>query len=194
MSDVPASLLRQLLAAERSRPLGDAQLVSGWTLQPFSQALRTGADNLLAKAAVALEEGDEERAWRYATRAAALQYDEHEEVHPAVWSASMALFEAVVDGLEESDDGDSSWLTAALAVLEQAEGAGAVWLRHVLGTVARDFVLEPTEAKLVRRAVGQTGGDEPDFGLTRHSSSAAVGDVVLSILRVTLAYHVARYH
>jgi len=193
MSDLPASHVQQWLEAERSRPLGDAQLASGRTLQPFSWALRTSADNLLGKAMVAMEEGDDERATRYAGRAAALEYDEHEDVHPAVWSAFMALFDQVVDGVENAHEGDATWLATALVVLEQAEGAGAVALRQALGSVAQDYTLEPRETKLVRRAVGQIGA-EADFGLTRDSSSDAVREVVIGVLRVNLAYHMAMYH
>lgn len=193
MSDAPASLARQLIAAERSRPLGAVQLVSGRTLQPFSRALHDAADNLLVKASAALEEGDEERATRYVSRAAALQYDEHEDARPAVWSAFMALYEEVVDSVEVAGEGEITWLTTALVVLEQAEGAGAAGLRHVLGTISQEFKLEPKETKLVRRAVGPSD-EAPDYGLNRDSSAGAVRDVVMGLLRVNLAYHMALYH
>lgn len=191
--DLPASLFRQWLGAERSRPLGDAQLSSGRTLQPFSRALHLRADNLLAKASAALVDGNEERCTSYASRAAALPYDEHQETHPAVWSAFMTLFDEVVEAAEAADDKDLTWLTTALAVLRRSLGAGAVGLGHALDTVSRDYTLLPRETKLIRQAVAHTG-PEPDFGLTRESPAETVRDVVLSLLRTNAEYHAALYH
>ena len=193
MPETPQTLLRRWFEAERARPLGDASLASGRTLQPFSRALQEGAGNLLDKAAAARHQGDLERSTAYVCRAAALPYDEHEDIHPAVFSAHIALFSEVTGALEESEAGDRAWLTTALEVLDQADGVGAVALRNVLAVVAQDFTLESPEVRLIRRTVGKPG-PEPDFGLTRASSAEDVRLVVLSLLRVTHAYHEALHH
>ena len=195
MSDASAPLLHQLLQAERSRPLGASELTSGLVLQPFSRALEEAADNLLLKARVALEEGDEERTAKFVGRAAALQYDVHEDGHPAVTVASMALFDEVVDAMEDADEGDATWLTTALAVLDHVDGIAEMGLRHVLDVLSRDFALSLSrrETKLIRREVGRPG-PELDLGITRDSTVEEIRDVVLPLLRVTLEYHLALHH
>ena len=195
MSDVSAPLLHQWLQAERSRPLGASELTSGLVLQPFSRALHEAAENLLLKARVALEEGDEERTAKFVVRAAALQYDEHEGAQPAVTIASMALFNEVVDAMEDADEGDATWLTTAFAVLDHVEGVAEMGLRHVLDVLSRDFTLSLSrrETKLIRREIGRPG-PELDLGLTRDSSVEEIRDVVLSLLRVNLEYHMALHH
>ena len=170
-------------------------MTSGLVLQPFSRALHEAADNLLLKARVALQDGDEERTARLVSRAAALQYGEHEDAHPAVWSASMALFDEVVDAVEDADEGDITWLSTALAVLEHVDGFAEMGLRHVLDVLVRDFTLTQRETKLIRRAVGLPEPEpELDFGLTRDSSDEEIRDVALSLLRVNLDYHLALHH
>ena len=190
-----APLLHQWLQAERSRPLGASQLTSGLVLQPFSRALEKAAENLLLRARVALEEGDEERTAKFVGRAAALQYDEHEDAQPAVTIASMALFNEVVDAMEDADEGDATWLTTALVVLDHVEGVAEMGLRHVLDVLSRDFTssLSRRETKLIRREIGRPG-PELDLGLTRDSSVEEIRDVVLSLLRVNLEYHMALHH
>ena len=183
-----------MLKAERSRPLVASELTSGLVMQPFSQALHEAADNLLLKARVALEEGDEEQTAKCVGCAAALQYDEH-DAHPAVTVASMALFDEVVDAMEDADEGDAIWLTTALAVLDHVEGIAEMGLRHVLDVLSRDFALSLSrrETKLIRREVGRPG-PELDLGITRDSSVEEIRDVVLSLLRVSVEYHLALHH
>ena len=87
------------LRERADRPLGDVQLVSGRALQPFSQPLHVGADNLMIKALRAVEQGDRERAQGYIARAARIPFDEFEEQHPGLLSAHMTLFAAVSDAM-----------------------------------------------------------------------------------------------
>ncbi len=74
-----------------------AQTTSNRLDQSFSAASMEAADNLLGKALRRLEEGNQERAQAFIQRALSLPYDEHEELHPASWSAYMALFMPLSD-------------------------------------------------------------------------------------------------
>lgn len=134
-----------------------------------------------------MENGDEERWASYSSRAAALPYDDFQQVHPAEWAAYMGLFDELVDALEMAEDLDVSWLTTATGILRRADGTGALGLRHALASVARDYALSPREAKLVHQAAGHLDV-EPDFGLTRDDPVGVVRDIVMSIVRVHVDY------
>ncbi len=189
----PTSALRQWLAEQGNRPLGDAALASGRTLQPFSEGLSAAAGNLLRKAFDAVERNDDDRAARYVRRAAELPYDEHEQVHPAVMAAGMLLFREVTDAVDEADDGDVRWLTSAITVLDSAQGAGAQSLRHVLHTLDSDYVLPPRVAKPLRQAAGEgPAHQEPDPA--PDAGADVVAETSASILRVSVAYHLALHH
>lgn len=133
MSEEPvASLVSDFFRTRAEHPFGDVQYVSGRTRAPFSKALLTAADNLLAKADRALTNGDPDRARHFVDRAAALNYDEHERTTPAAFAASMMLFTAVTDALERSREGDSRWLDAAVETLPSIDGWGQSEMRHTL--------------------------------------------------------------
>ena len=53
--------------------------------------------------------------------------------------------------------------------------------------------LSRRETKLIRREVGRPG-PELDLGITRDSSVEEIRDVVLSLLRVSVEYHLALHH
>ena len=172
-------------AARADQPFGDAELVSGTTLAPFSRAGLTAADNLLAKADRALAAGDLQRARHFVDRAAALAYDEHEQTAPAAYAASMLLFTAVTDTLERSPEGDSSWLDAAVEALSSNDGWGQSEMRHTLLVVRQDYVIEPRES----RTIGDAAAAVPertelrDINMATNELAAAVTSV-LQILQI----------
>lgn len=149
-----------------------------------SRRLMASADNLLGKASRALEVGDAARARRFVDRAMALPFDDHEEVHPAWWSAHMALHTLVVDEVEESVADDHLWLTAAERLLAVEDGAGALSLRQVLGTVGESVALTPYE----RTRCAELSGGHTEDGWWDAPPAEVTADVVLDVLRVADAY------
>lgn len=143
-----------LLYLEKDRPLGDVTLVSNRARSTFSHGLQAAAENLLVKALRAIQAGDSRRAETYVARAVHLDFDDHEEVHPAWLQAHMLLFEAVTDALEECPDDDHSWLDAALAILPECGEYALPELQQVLATIDHDWRLEPRESRRVRAALG----------------------------------------
>lgn len=143
----------ELMATRAGTPFGDAELVSGRTLQPFSIASRNIADNLLAKALRALDVGDHDRARALVDRAARLPYDRHEETCPAAAQAQMALFNLVVDELESAPESDTRWLDAAVEVLGTADETGRCDLRDVLVVVDKEYTLSRRERATLRGAI-----------------------------------------
>lgn len=175
---------------ERSdQPFGDAELVSGQTLAPFSRAGLTAADNLLAKADRALANGDLERAGHFVDRAVALNFDEHEQTAPAAYAASMMLFNAVTDALERSPEGDSRWLEAAVQALSSAGSWGQSEMRHMLLVVRQDFVIEPRES----RTIGRTVAEVPERAELRDVTLAPrdLAAAVTSVLQILQSYRAA---
>lgn len=187
--DSLAQSLDAYLQERADQPFGDAELVSGQTLAPFSRAGLTAADNLLAKADRALADGDLERAGHFVDRAVALNYDEHERTAPAAFAASMMLFNAVTDSLESSGEGDSRWLVAALEALSSASGWGQSEMRHMLLVVRQDYVIEPGESRTIEDAVAEVPDrvELRDVTLT----SRELADAVTSVLQILQAYRAA---
>ena len=103
-----------------TRGLGDVDRVSDGVRQRFSIAGQLAADNLLTKALRAIEAGDQARASGYIQRAVGLPFDEHEQAYPAPVSAHMALFMVVTDTMDQCLESDTTWLDAALDVLDSA--------------------------------------------------------------------------
>ena len=151
------------LRERADRPFGDTELVAGQVLKPFSEAGMAAAENLLAKAERALAERDQERARQFVHRAAALRYDAHEETAPAAFVAGMMLFDAVVDTLEDSPEGDSRWLDAAVEALSSAEGWGRSELRHVLLVVLQEYDVGRGESRAISGAVADVP-ERPELG------------------------------
>lgn len=176
--------------AERAKaPFGDAELVSGRTLQPFSIAGQRAASNLLIKASRALDNSDPERARTYVDRAVRLPHDRHEEAHPAAIQAHMALFGLVTDALEASDEVDSRWLDAALVVLAAADEAGRCTMRDVLAAIDHDYHLSRAERAALRSAIGAV----PERPELRDLDLAPeeLGDCIASVLAVCRDYRMA---
>lgn len=181
--------MSEYLRQQADRPFGDAELASGRTLAPFSQALMSAADNLLAKSERALGNEDPERAGRFIERAVALQYDEHEQTAPAANAATMLLFEIVTDALERSVEGETRWLDAAVAVMSSTEGWGRSELRHVLVAVRQDYVIDSNETRTIVDAVQAV----PEKAELRDASltSQELAEAVLSVLQVVRRYRAA---
>lgn len=175
------------LRERANRPFGDTESVSGRALHQFSQAQQAAAENLLRKALRALVSGDDDRALKYVTRAVALPFDDHEQVRPAAWQAHMMLFDGVVDELEESAEGDQSWLDGALQVLHEVPAPGRVEMRHVLQDCADDYDLEPAELHRIRAALKAVPA-EPKLADQPDLSDEVLQERVMEVLRVYLAY------
>ena len=178
--DSVAQRMDAYLRDRADRPFGDAELVSGQTLAPFSRAGMTAADNLLTKADRALADGDLDRAAHFVDRAVALNYDQHEQGAPAAVAAGMMLFNAVTDALEGSREGDSRWLVAAVEVLSSASGWGQSELRHTLLVVHQDYDTEPGESRTIGDAVAKVPDrvELRDATLTPRELAEAVTSVV----------------
>ena len=177
------------LQQRADQAFGNAELVSGRTLDPFSRAGLTAAGNLLTKAERALADGNPERARHMVDRAAALSYDDHEQTAPAAFAASMMLFSAVADALERSSEGDSRWLGAAVEALSSTAGWGQSELRHVLVVIHQDYEVEPRESRIIENAVD----DLPERAELRDVvlPPEELADAVTSVLQALQAYRAA---
>lgn len=155
-----------------------------------SRRLQASAENLLGKAFIALGRGDQERTERLVTRALALPFDDHEQVHPAWWAAHTFLYSLLAHEVETSPDDEHAWLDAAAAVLSlQAvlspqQGAGGRALRGMLGTLTHTGELTVGEARrcgeLSRGVTEDEWWDAPVTDVT--------AEAVLDVLRVADAY------
>ncbi len=96
---------------------------SNLVLAEASQAQQLAAENLLEKAAVALHQGDRDKARAMVRRTQALGHDDHEDVDVCSWSVHMTLFTLVTDVLDDSDD-EWAWLDAATTVLPTVPETG----------------------------------------------------------------------
>ena len=156
-------------------------------LAEVSQGQQMAATNLLAKAAVALHQGDRDTARDMVLRAQALGHDEHEDVDVCSWSAHMTMFDLVTDVLDESDD-EWAWLDAAATVLRAGPDAavpeaGRQELVDVLVTVGKDYDLDHIASTRLRPLIRDS--------LQRPSiSDGRVLDVeeVLGVLAAIAAY------
>lgn len=173
-------------AADRSTAaaLDVLRRASNLALAEVSQGQQLAADNLLQRAAVALDSGDHEGARRLVQRAQALGHDDHENVDVCSWSVHMTLFTLVTDVLDDSDEG--VWLDAAAAVLPAVPGAGRAELVDVLRTIRLDYQLDLPASTRLRRL---TGNDVMPAPITE----GRVLDVeqVLGVLATITAYEEA---
>lgn len=189
MDTDPLGELERYFAKRADTPFGDLELASGQALQQFSIAGQQAASNLLVKASRALEDDDTERARSYVARAVRLPYDRHERSHPAAMEAHMALFCLVTDALEDSEEGDSRWLDAALAVLPIADEVGRCVLRDVLAAVDHDYHLTRAERTSLRSGISAIPGrpELRDLDLGPNE----LGDCVTSVLVACIDYRAA---
>lgn len=184
-----ASSMAAFFRQQADQPLGDVQFASGRTLAPFSRAGLMAAENLLVKAERALAEGDLERMNHFVDRATKLNYDEHERTAPAAFAASTMLFGAVVDALERSGEGDSTWLDAAVEALASSDGWGQSAMRHTLVVISQDYVVEPSEDRAIAGAVAGVPERIDLRDLTPPTPDLA--EVVRSVLQALHRYRAA---
>lgn len=172
---------------DADQPLDGVRHASGHAMSAVSFGLHAAAENLLIKALRAAEAGDLERAGAYVTRAVRLDFDDHEQVHPARQQAQMLLFDSVTDALEGCETGDDRWLDAALAVLPDCEERARAELLGVLAVVDQDWQLERAESRRIRTTLG---GLTPTLDLddTRSVPEAEQVRVILQVLGAVSAY------
>ncbi|WP_235738829.1 hypothetical protein [Nocardioides alcanivorans] len=147
------------------------------------------ADNLLAKAYDGLLTGDRDRTDRFVDRAVALPYDDHISAMPAAMASSMALFNRVIDELEDSHVDDATWLDAALEVLEGADGWGKSELRMTLTHIDDECETRAQERRRIRAAVA---GVPIRASIADHDlSTTELTQAVHSVLRTLHQYDAA---
>lgn len=183
------------LEQRRNRGFGDILAVSGQTEYRAAAGLHAAAENLVNKALVAFEDGDEDRAVRLASRASRLPWDDFEERWPGALAAHMALHEALSEAMESSDEGDTAWLDDAIRVLGELTGEIHEHLADTLATFAWDKGMDatPAEARKIRQAVG-ANREESRFGDDPTATPDQLLPSILEILRVTHRYHRVHVH
>lgn len=151
------------------------------------------AENLVAKAASRLHDGEEDRARRPVEQAAGLGWFALEEVPYAVLVAQSLLFDEIVDSLEGAQPSEWAWRDACLAILEDASALEAQVLREPLAAILHDYDLPKRQIREVRQAVAAVREDE-SFGLDAQSSPEQVGAVVWAMVSLTTRLHRRLYH
>lgn len=179
--------LADLLSVDTDQPLDGVRHASGRAMSAVSLGLHAAAENLLIKALRAVRSGDAERAEGYVTRAAQLDFDDHEQVHPARQQAQMLLFSSVTDALEGCEAGDDRWLDAALAVLPDCEAHARAELLSVLADVDHDWEVERDESRRIRAALA---GLTPSLDLedTRSAPEAEQVRMIMQVLDAVSDY------
>jgi hypothetical protein len=125
-----------------------------------SVSLAKSAENLLAKAARSIADGDEPRAVGYVERAVLLPFDEHEQIRPEWWAAHMLVFDTVVDALQASEPTDTAWLVAVEDVLDGLTGYGQVTLVDTLAAIVCDYDLPQQEIRRIKGIIQDAGSPE----------------------------------
>lgn len=179
--------LADLLSIDTEQPLDGVRHASGRAMSAVSAGLHAAADNLLIKALRAAQSGDLGRAETYVTRAVHLDFDDHEQVHPARQQAQMLLFSSVTDALEGCELGDERWLDAALAVLPDCEDHARAELVGVLADVDHDWEVDHDESRRIRATLA---GLTPTLDLqdTRSTPEAEQVRIILQVLDALSAY------
>jgi len=157
-----------------------------------SMARLTGAENLLAKAMVALAAGDGDRAEKLIRRTAEMAYDEHEEDWPGISGASLLVHDLVVDEFEASEFGDSRWLEVALDVHGRADGPARAELASTIhGFAAPD---DPDVSRAERRRIQQEVGNAPISADLGHDPELTLEQrlvIIRSLVAAAVALHEA---
>lgn len=182
----PSDPVRNYLREETERPLGDVRLASGRALQPISRGLHEAATNLLVKAMRSLADEDRDRAHALVARAISLPFDEHEEWAPAAAAGEQLLYNVVTNALEESAESDSTWLDAALSVLERAGSRVRPLLRDDLESVVAVYSLTKDEQRRLRAGIAPIpqGAELVDQTLTDDE----LKETLIAILEACNAY------
>ena len=179
--------LADLLSMDADQALDGVRHASGRAMSAVSLGLHAAAENLLIKALRAAQSGDLERAEVYVTRAVQLDFDDHEQVHPARQQAQMLLFSSVTDALEGCEIGDHRWLDAALTVLPDCGEHARTELLGVLADVDQDWEVEHRESRRIKAALaGRTPA--PDLEDTRSVPEVEQVRIILQVLDAVSAY------
>jgi len=183
----PDTPLSTFFRIDTDQPFDGVRHASGRAMSAVSAGLHAAAENLLIKALWEAQSGDLGRAEVYVTRAVRLDFDDHEQVHPARQQAQMLLFSSVVDALEGCEIGDGRWLDAALAVLPDCEEHARAELLGVLADVDHDWEVERDESRRIRAVlVGLTPTLDPED--TRSLPEAEQVRIILQVLDAVSAY------
>lgn len=145
------------------RGLGDVQLKSNLAESERSLTTSRAARNLLTKAKRDLAAGQVERAGSYIDRALQLPNNESELAPTAAHGAHMILFTIVSEALENSDDGDLTWLDAAEATVPQCGEHARKDLLQALRAIDHDYHVTPQERRRIR-AIAPTGAHTDGVG------------------------------
>lgn len=175
------------------RGLGDVQVRTNLAVATQSFTTARAARNLLAKARRDLVTGLEERAASYIDRALRLPYNETAEAPTAAFEAHMILYTSVSDALENSGEGDATWLDAAEATLPQCGENAREDLLQTLRALDHDYRLAPSERRRIRAiAPGNAhGGGIGDVVHDRAGDDEATQRIVITeLLLATTAYEV----
>lgn len=137
-------------------------------VQAASMAGMVAAGNLFHKAVAALAHGDQDKAHRLARQAAFRPFDDHEGVWPGPAAAHYALFELVVDTVEELPEGDDTWVEVLVELASRVSGRQLDELRHLAAVLRQDARFHGVEEQEARRLVAlaqgrdvrQTPGDD----------------------------------
>jgi hypothetical protein len=185
-----------LLSNPQDRGLGWAAVASGRLLNDLGNAQMEAADNLVEKAARAIEAGDEEKADRFIQRACAFPYDERELLHPGPWAAHMLLHGEVTDAFFHSHADDEGWLDAAFELAGTTIGLGREDLADILYSLsvqAEFYELTPRESRRIRKTLGKRSMDS-DFGLAADASIGEQVAVARELIGTALSYHRTLHH
>jgi uncharacterized protein (UPF0147 family) len=167
-------------------PFRDVTMRSRQVIAEVSHGLHDAAANLLAKALRAVAAGDQARASDLVQRAVQLPFDEHEEVYPGPWAATLLLYQAVTDAVEACAEDDPFWLDAADQALGTADEDGRRALLHTLRDVVTDYQVPRNEARRINDMLHHAGlldQEHPD-----RLELAATVPAVLAVVRTVAAY------
>lgn len=174
------------MTAEYEAPLGSVRLASNAIDMELGLATSRAADNLLTKAIRRLADGDHDGARGFVERALKLPRDDHDDIDPAPWAAHMTLFNALVDDVEGSPEGDDAWLGRAEQVLREAAPVAAAEVRAVLRTMLASMAeLTPAETRRLRALTPGVPEDaEPLDGVPDEPEARIAA--ILEVLAATL--------
>lgn len=189
--DVVTEYLAEQAARMSDRGLGDVEIQSNLASSAQYLATAQGARNLLAKARRDLAAGQVERADSYIDRALRLPFNAAAGAPAAASEAHMILFGILTDALEDSDEGDSTWLDAAEATLPLCGGHAREDLLQTLRAIDHDYGVSSSERRRIRAIA--PGGEHAD-GLgdvmrdRAGDDEAAQRVVIVELLQATIAY------
>lgn len=148
-----------------------------------SRGLWDSAANLLDKIAIALLDDDQPRAQTLAARAAALPYDEREEIWPGVFVAGQQIFNTLTDAVEEWPVDDSSWIGIVEDMATESELA-SVEMRHVAAVLAHTATLVELSAIEKKRLARLAGDSDPMLIPAQEISPEEHAGSILELVRI----------